>query len=210
MKKLSYFILCVLLLFSVMAFGGCQSTDESEQYMNTNIASSAEFTYDRLNNETTVRWYTTFTNDTIYNLIEEKVKFILYKGDVQVETKTVTYSREIKHGTTCSGWFSFVVDGEVDGIEYVAWYGTSASLWNTYFGWFIGAIVCVCIGIVAYIILMVAMDIELDAILGILGVIYIILIGCAYFIENWVSTVIVIGALVVFSILALLATALFG
>lgn len=214
MKKIAYFVLCVLLLLSTFTLGGCQSADENENYMTTNIASSAEFTYDRINNATHVRWYTTFTNNTIYDLIEEQVKFKLYKGDVQVETKTVTYTREVKHGTAYSGWFSFAVEGEVDGIEYVSWYGKTESLWETYSIWFIGAIVIVSVGIVVYVLLMIFMEFYLDDVFDVLedwlGVIIgvisgVVIITIAYWVVNWVSAVIVVGALVSFCILALLA-----
>ena len=162
-KQLSLLALTVVVLLgSVLLLSGCQSTDQSECYLDTATIKQTIFEYDATADRTKVSWTTTLTNNTIYNFDGFSVQFKLYHEDTLVETKTCTYNKGVRHGEEYTGGFYFYADGEIDVIEYVAWLANYTSFWETYKVWLIATIIVAGIAALIYILVMIIQDLELD------------------------------------------------
>lgn len=213
-RILSVFLLVLIGFICLSLFAGCQSTDKSESYLDTSGIEYTRFEYDSTNNQTKITWATTLTNDTIYNFSGFSVKFRLYNNSSLISTETYNYSRGVKHGGSYTGAFNFSADGEIDAIEYVSWSANYNSFWETYKIWFIVTIVIVSVASLIYIILMIVEDLELDDVgeffadhAWIASFLIIPLAGSIWGIVTsyWVSVLIVLGGIVAFVLIALLA-----
>ncbi|MCI7003484.1 MAG: AAA family ATPase [Clostridia bacterium] len=120
----------------------------------------SKFDYDSVNDQTTVTWATTLTNETIYNLNGFSVKFELYSGETLQDTKTYTYSRSVGHGQEYTGAFTFTYNGNIDNIKYVSWSGTYNTFWETYRIWIIVSIIVVAVLALIYLLCMIILDLE--------------------------------------------------
>lgn len=124
----------------ISAFGmsSCSSTEK--------VAYSRDFTvvrvdYDTEADKTKITWTATLYNPSIYDLKDFSFKFDLYNGDTLVRTTDyVRYSIPIKHGATNSGSRYFIAEGSITDAKYVAWIGTFANVWETYFPWFVSTL----------------------------------------------------------------------
>ncbi len=213
MKKFIKMLLLITLVFiSMFSFAGCASTDKSEMYMQTDMAQSAQFNYDSINNETRVRWYTTITNNTIYNMEKFSVKFQLFNGEEQVDTIMLNYNKKVNFSKEYSGWFNFTVDGKVTGIEYVSWSGEEATFWETYKVWIIVASVVLVVALVIYIIIMKANYLDygecwesiFDSEFGLVIFFFCLTLGSSIIsliLAGWVCFLIVLGTLILFELL---------
>ena len=75
----------------------------------------------------------------------------------------VTFDFEVKYGTTKIFNFSTYYEGvEVNKLEYVSWTARYKTIWESYKPWFIVVIVIVSVIAVAFILLMLITDLELD------------------------------------------------
>ena len=197
---------------------GCQSTDKKESYFDISGITNARFEFDNTTNKTNVTWTTTLTNGTIYNLKSFSVKFKLYNDSTLVNIQTFDYNLGIKHGKDYSGVFRFYVIGQIDSIEYVSWTADYETFWNTYKIWIIVMIALSGVASIAYIIVMISQDLDLgdtvDAIVdffedhGWVAICFLIpLAGTiwGFATSNWIPVLIVIGGIVAFIILALVA-----
>lgn len=219
-RRLSFiFILLLISLFGITFFAGCQqSTDKSEAYFDKSGIEYTRFEYDANSNKTKVIWATTLTNNTIYNFDGFSVKFKLYSNSVDLGTETYNYDRGVKHGGEYTGAFNFYADGEVTAIEYVSWSANYNSFWETYKIWFIVTIVVACVAALIYIIVMIVQDLELsdtfEAVVEFfedhawVAICFLIpLAGTIWGIVTsyWVPILIVLGGIVAFILLALIA-----
>ena len=162
-RKLRYLLIFLpILIILICTLTGCQSTDKSQSYFNYSGIEYSQFEYDSANNKTKVIWATTLSNDTIYNFDSFSVDFKLYNNSTLIGTKTYNYDRGVKHGSDYTGKFNFYADGEVTSIEYVSWSANYNSFWDTYKIWFIVTIVVAAILAIAYIIVMIIEDLELN------------------------------------------------
>lgn len=154
-------VLLLLVLFAPM-LTSCQSTDKTKSYFDTEAINISRFDYDSVNDQTTVTWATTLTNETIYNIKDFSVKFDLYSGETLVDTKTYTYSRSVIHGQEYMGAFTFTYNGNIDSIEYKSWTATYTTFWETYKIWIIASIIIVVVLALIYLLCMIILDLELD------------------------------------------------
>lgn len=150
-------VLFLLVLFVPMLVG-CQSTDKTKSYFNTKAISISKFNYDSSNNQTTVTWATTLTNETIYNIKAFSVKFELYSGETLVDTETYTYNRFVEHGQEYTSAFTFTHKGNIDSIKYKSWTATYTTFWETYKIWIIVSVVIVAVLTLVYLLCMIILD----------------------------------------------------
>ena len=215
-KRLSLIsILFLVVLFCIIFFAGCQqSTDKSEAYFDKSGIEYTQFEYDNNSNKTRVIWATTLTNNTIYNFDGFSVKFKLYNNSAVIGTEIYNYDKGVKHGGEYTGAFNFYADGEVTAIEYVSWTAHYNSFWETYKIWFIVTIVVACVAALIYIIVMIVQDLELDDVGDFLSdnwwISFSLLVPLGGTIwgvvtSYWVPVLIILGGIVVFVLLALIA-----
>ena len=217
-NKLKIFSIILIILVCIFCISGCQSTDKSNSFFNYSKFEQSDFEYDERTNKTKVVFDATLTNNTIYNFNSFSIKLKLFSGSSFVATKTYDYDIAVKHGGTYTGYFNFYADGEIDSIEYVSWTANYISFWETYNVWFIVSIVLVSIAVVIYIIFMIIEDLELsdtfDAIVdffeehGWVAIFLLIPLGSTIWgiiSSHWVPVLIVVGAVVAFVLLGLIA-----
>lgn len=213
------FGLIFLLFVSIFSLSGCQSTDKNESYFNTSNIEHAKIEYDSKNNQTKVKWSTTLTNNTIYNFNSFSVTFELYNNSVLIETKTFNYNQSVKHGADYTGFFNFYVENEIDSIEFVSWTANYDSFWETYKTWFIVMIIITGVASLIYIMIMIIQDLDLSdtfdeivfffedhiwvSICLIIPPILVTIWGLV--VSYWVPILIVLGSVVVFVLVALIA-----
>ena len=204
-KVIRGFCLIALCLCGLFCFVGCQSTDKAEVYFDSSAIENATVVYNASINATKVTFPVAFENNTIYDIKEASITFALYKDGVQVVQKSYSYNKVIKHGDAYEGKFSFSYDGEIDAVKYERWEPRYRSFWGTYKIWLIVLISVTSVAVLVYIISVFAFDFDLSDD----GWVIILLICVSSggliggFIESWVSGLLVLGALVVFSLAAL-------
>lgn len=213
-RAYSFVGLFLMLISCLLLFAGCQSTDKNESYLDSAKIEYADFDYDPASNQTKVVWKTTLTNNTIYNFDEFSVTFKLYNNSISVTTKTYYYSVGVKHGATYTGTFNFNAENEIDTIEFISWTAKYDSLWGTYKIWFIVIIVVACVAALIYIIIMIIQDLKLDDIGDWLSehwwIFFTLLAPLSGIIwgsvtSNWVPILIIVGGIVAFVVLCLIA-----
>lgn len=158
-------VIVVLVLLSAF-LTGCQSTDKSQAFMSTDGFENATFEYNAVNNQTRIVFNLTLTNDTIYNFEGFSLTVKLYNQSGALRTETFNGTRAVKHGGRYSNAFELVADGRVTGIEFVSWSAKYRSLWDTYKIWFIVMISVAGAAAVAYTVMMIVEDWELDDTFG--------------------------------------------
>ncbi len=194
-----------LLLFMV---SGCQTTDKTNSYLATSNVPNAQLEYTPTANRTRVRWSSTLTNDTIYDIDEFEITFRLYEGD-SYRTETYTYSG-VEHGKKLRSNFQFHADGKIDYIEYVSWTAHYDSFWDTYkVAIFITASIAALAAIV-YIIAMIVNDLDFDDMPYFLPF---VISGCTLlsilgFLSSWVLAFIIAGGILSALLIAVIAQAI--
>ena len=205
--------LIVLVSCCALLFTGCQSVDKKDSYLSVDDI-LRQFDYNQAENKTKIEWYGSLSNETIYDFNGFSVSFRLYNGSEVLEDITVSYERGVDHGDKYSGYFNFTYDGRVDGIEYISWTADCESFWETYEVWLITVIVLLGVLLLAYVIVMIVQDLELDEvgefisshlwILSILIAPFIgVIVGAVY--SEWVVIAIIIGAVIALIVSVLIA-----
>ena len=223
-KKFKALLLTILIILSALFLFGCQSTDDSNAYLNYSEFPAATFDYNAKTDETKVVFRCTITNDTIYNIESIRITVKLYNNSVFLGEQKLNYSRKFANGEQYNGSYSFYANGEVDCIEYSSWSANHASFWDTYKLWIIISAVLSGVAAIIYIILMIVNDLECGCgygcgngcgegccdnlpivlillpsiggiILGVLGIVF----------SYWVPVLIVLGAVLAFGLVVLIA-----
>lgn len=205
--------LIVLVSCCALLFTGCHSVDKKDSYLSVDDI-LRQFDYNQAENKTKIKWYGSLSNETIYDFNGFSVSFRLYNGSEVLEDITVSYDRGVDHGDKYSGYFNFTYDGRVDGIEYISWTADYESFWETYEVWLITVIVLLGVLLLAYVIVMIVQDLELDEvgefisshlwILSILIAPFIgVIVGAVY--SEWVVIAIIIGAVIALIVSVLIA-----
>lgn len=162
MRKISkYFLGSILIFISLFSLTSCQSTNEKEGYLvfkNENV----EYEYNTATNQTEVTWSGALCNSTIYKMNGFQIEFRLYRDAELLNTHTYHYSKCVDYGEVYTGRFTFSVDDKINNIELVKWEANYNTLWETYQVWFITTIVIVSFLVIAYIIVMIVEDLDLD------------------------------------------------
>lgn len=208
-----FFVTFLLLVLCLYLLSSCQSTDKKESYIDAAIE-SAQFDYNSSTNKTKVTWSAKITNNTIYNIDSFSVTFELYHNSAIVDTQTYNYERRVTHGEYYTDRYTFSVDGKIDSIEYVSWTANYDTFWNTYKIWMIVMIALASVVSIIYIILMAINDFDLynvgDLISDYWWILFALLVPIAVTVwglvsSHWVPVLIVLGGIIAFIIVALLA-----
>ncbi len=209
-KLLLGFTLC-LGFFSLTA---CQSTNKTESYLGTGTNLTYSCTYDASENKTLVKWQSYIQNDTIYSISQIHVTFDYYYNETKTETKQLKYDVEVKNGQTLNFNCHFYADGNINKIVFESWYADYLNVWDTYQPWWIATIVVASVLVLAYVILMIVEDLDLeDTFEFIADHFYIAFILLPTVIislwgtisSNWVPVLIVVGGTVAVVLVGLLA-----
>ncbi len=216
-NKIKLFSIFIILIVSMFCITGCQSTDKNDSFFYSQFE-QATFEYNAETNKTKVSFNATLTNSTIYNFNSFSISLNLYSDSNIVNTETYNYDKGVKNGDSYTGYFNFYANGRIDSIEYVSWTANYSSFWETYKIWFIVSMILVSIAFVIYLIFMIIEDLDLsdtfDAIVeffeehGWIAIILLIPFGAAIWgiiSSHWVPVLIVVGALVTFVLLGLIA-----
>ena len=217
-NKIKLFSVVLFVLVCMLCMSGCQSTDKSDSFFNYSQFEQATFEYNEETNKTKVVFNATLTNNTIYNFNSFSVKLNLYSDSNIVNIETHNYDRGVKNGDSYTGYFNFYANGQIDSIEYVSWTANYSSFWDTYKIWFIVSIILVSIAFVVYLVFMIIEDLELsdtvDAIVdffeehGWITIFMLIPLGGTIWgiiSSHWVPILIVVGAIISFVLLGLIA-----
>lgn len=142
------------------------------------------------------------------------MQFDCFYNDTKIETKELEYNISVKHGITENINCQFYAEGQINEIVYLSWQAHYLNIWNTYHPWWIATIVVVSILLLAYIILIILLDLDLDDVFEFISehfftiispfLLAIILLLSIYS-SNWIPTFIILGGIVVFIILGLVA-----
>lgn len=208
-KKILLGLFFGISLFSITS---CQSTNETESYIDTNIKYSCD--YDYSTNKTYVRWQSSITNNTIYNISSINVSLNIYYNGTKIGSESGDYDIQVKHGETETISCYFFSDHQIDKVTYKRWYCNYSNVWDTYKPWWIAMIVIASVFTFAYILVLILMELDLDDILFFIEEhLYVLLIFLPVLIialwgiisSNWVPVLIVVGGVLSFIVLALLA-----
>lgn len=210
--------LVLVALMLVVPFTGCGSTDKSQSFFDSSNIEFATFEYNEEIDQTYAVWTGRLKNDTIYNFNSFSITFELYRDSELVGNETYNYNCLVKHGAEYTGNFTLYADGRIEAMEFDSWSANYVSFWDTYKIWFIVTIALVSIAAIIYIIVMIVQDLDLSdsfdaiveffedyvwvvafAVIPIAGTIWGII--TAY----WVPILIVLGGLIAFIIVALVA-----
>ena len=210
-QKLLRTIPLVFLTFAfLLLFSACQSTNKDDVRLQTDALYAAEFEYQEQSNETNVFYYAIVSNDTIYNLESYSITVRLSYHGTEVTTETYVFEKTVKHGDSYASNHTFTIVGEVDSLTVLSYDCTFATFWKTYSIWIICTICAIAVASIAYIIAMFAVDFDLSDVFGnptlvisILSIIFLLVFGL--FFDNWVNALIVLGGILSFIILGLLA-----
>lgn len=217
-KKIVHLLSLIGIAFCFLfVLTGCQSTDKTQSTMNrSNYTISCVFNAET--NQTKVNWGATIENNTIYKIESFSVVFDLYKDETLVESPKYTYDLSLANGGSTNQKFYFVYDGEITNAEFQYWTADYASFWDTYSVWMIVTICVATAAAVAYIIVMIVTDLDLDDVWDLLTdsdlsmIFYIalpVLLGggtlSGILSSYWVPTLIILGGIVAFVLVGLLA-----
>ena len=217
-NKIKLFSIILTILICIFCLSGCQSTDKRDAFFSYSKIEQPDFEYNEETNKTKVVFYAKVTNDTIYNLIGFSVTLNLYSASTFVNAETHSYDLSVKNGDSYTGYFNFYANGKIDSIEYVSWSANHSSFWETYNVWIIISCIVASIAFIIYLIFMIINDLELsETVDGIVsffqeyvwvGLCLLIPVGGAIWglvSSHWVPVLIVVGALVAFVLLSLIA-----
>ena len=218
MRKTARFLLLFFVVLSFLScLCSCQSADKNEAYFSYNFE-EATFEYDKATKKTKVDFWGKVTNNTIYNMKGFSIYLDLYYNETIV-TNGLQYgwNMDVKSGENEENHLSFFFDGKINYIEFVSWSANYNTLWETYQIWFIVAIILVTVAIVAYIIIIIIQDLEFDDVFEFIkehgeGFFFTVLPFVGGFVtfgsiifSYWVQSLIVLGAILSFLLLALIA-----
>lgn len=213
-KNLLKTIFILFFIISIIFLTSCYSTDKKNSYIGTGSNLTYSCSYDAEENKTRVTWKSYIRNDTIYSINKILVQFDCFYNDTKIETKELEYNISVKHGITENINCQFYAEGQINEIVYLSWLAHYLNIWNTYHPWWIATIVVVSILLLAYIILMILLDLDLDDVFEFISehfftiispfLLAIILLLSIYS-SNWIPTFIILGGIVVFIILGLVA-----
>ena len=222
--KKSYKIILLCLAVGVLAccLCGCQKVDKTNSFFSYSKLDKATFQYDASHDQTNVVFETTITNETIYNITDFSVTFNLYSGDTFLRKETLYYGKDVKHGEVYTGRFRFTADGNITAIELDSWNAEHTTLWKSYQGLFITCIVLLSIGIIIYVIFMIIDDLDFEEPWEEIGWFFedqaawffpliasvglgVLLPLCLKDLLSWVSILIVLGTIIGFLLLMLIA-----
>ena len=210
-KLLSLVVIVMVFLFCLCS---CQSTNKKESSLDYSNLEQADFEYREDINRTQIIFNITLTNNTIYSFDSFNISLNLYSDSSVIDTNTYTFNASVRNGDTYTKNFVFYADGKIDSIGFVSWSANYNSIWETYIIWFIVSIILVSIAFVIYLIAMIINDWDFDDIAEffensvLVALILIIPFGAVILgiiTSHWVPVLIVVGAVVTFVLLALLA-----
>lgn len=215
-KRISvFFALAIILIITLGIFTGCQSTDKSKSYLNTEPFKHANLEYDSATNATKVSWIGALENQTIYNISGFSVTFKLGGESSSANTATYTYDIKIKHGKDFTNPLSFIANGKITSVEYVSWHANYSSFWDTYKAWFIVTIVVTIIASIICVIIIIVNDLDLDDTIDFfednawslptLLITFLSFFVWNTFALNWVPILIVLGGIIIFALILLVA-----
>ena len=217
-NKIKLLSLVVIVMFFLFCLCSCQSTNKKESSLDYGDLEQADFEYREDINRTQIIFNITLTNNTIYSFDSFDISLNLYSDSSVVGTNIYTFNASVRNGDTYTGNFVFYADGKIDSIGFVSWSANYNSIWETYIIWFIVSIILVSIAFVIYLIAMIINDWDFDDIIDsiaeffensiLVAIILIIPFGAVIFgiiTSHWVPVLIVVGAVVIFVLLALLA-----
>ncbi len=211
MKRHFKALLLVCFVVGLLVLCGCQTKDKTQSFMTTgDIADTATFEYDSVNDKTLVVWETKLENKTIYDFHSFKVTFELFSYGESLGKKVYTYEVGVKQGQEHLGRFNFTADGEITDIEFEKWNAIYSSFWDTYTALLVITIIFVLLSIIAYGYIVFKNDLELASFdyedfvsaggsywLGIfLGLPTVFMVGF-FFSPNWVFSLTFFLALIV-------------
>ncbi len=206
LKTIKILLLLFLSFFCVVAFAGCEgeSVKKSKAYLSQSGIERAEFDYDSASNKTRVVWVCNLKNQTIYDIEGFSVTFNVGGGE-----ETYSYDTYVRHGKNKTTNCQFFVDGEVSSMQYVSWSAEYSSIWDTYKIWIFVTVGLAFLFAVIYIIVMIVEDLDLEdiseTVFYILFGIFFIGGGFGAILSSWVSSLIVLGGVLAFIVIALLA-----
>lgn len=164
MKKIIKILTLFVVLICIMFLTGCQSTDKTKAYMGIGDSLSYTCSYDPIENKTIIKINSYIQNDTIYTIDKVTISMNLYLNDTIVKKEgEVTFDFDVRYGETRNFSFStYYANGEINKLEYVSWYATYKSVWNSYAQWFITSIIIASVVLLIFILLMLIKNLELD------------------------------------------------
>ncbi len=164
MKKFIKIFSFVVLFFSAFMLTGCQSMDKSQSYIGTGDNFSYICSYDKVENKTTIKIKSYIRNDTIYTIDKVTIIANLFLDDTLIKKEgIVVFDFEVKHGESKNFNFNtYYSDGEINRLEYLSWTANYKSLWDSYSPWFITTIVVASMLALAFILMMIVGDLEID------------------------------------------------
>lgn len=218
MKKIIKILTLFVVLICIMFLTGCQSTDKTKAYMGIGDSLSYTCSYDPIENKTIIKISSYIQNDTIYTIDKVTIIMNLYLNDTIVKKEgEVTFDFDVRYGETRNFSFSTsYANGEINKLEYVSWYATYKSVWNSYSQWFITSIIIASVVLLIFILLMLIKNLELDDVTDFFEdhsyiIPTILIIFVPYLIDgissgnwSWVPPIIIVGAVISLIILGLI------
>ncbi len=218
MKKIIKILTLFVVLICIMFLTGCQSTDKTKAYMGIGDSLSYTCSYDPIENKTIIKINSYIQNDTIYTIDKVTIIMNLYLNDTIVKKEgEVTFDFDVRYGETRNFSFSTsYANGEINKLEYVSWYATYKSVWNSYSQWFISSIIIASVVLLIFILLMLIKNLELDDVTDFFEdhsyiIPAILIIFVPYLIDgissgnwSWVPPIIIVGAVISLIILGLI------
>lgn len=218
MKKIIKILTLFVVLICIMFLTGCQSTDKTKAYMGIGDSLSYTCSYDPIENKTIIKINSYIQNDTIYTIDKVTIIMNLYLNDTIVKKEgEVTFDFDVRYGETRNFSFSTsYANGEINKLEYVSWYATYKSVWNSYSQWFITSIIIASVVLLIFILLMLIKNLELDDVTDFFEdhsyiIPAILIIFVPYLIDgissgnwSWVPPIIIVGAVISLIILGLI------
>ena len=214
MKKILVISVFIILIFCSLCFTGCASASKEGSSL-LRITDGFTYSYDDTLNITRVIFNVEIQNNSIYDIKHEKIKFELYSNNTLVDTKDYNWHIDVKNGKSNSTRCKIEYEGKIDKVEYISWGCEYNSIWETYFGWFIGAIVVAGILVIIFTIIIIANDLELYDIVDffednfwfifciLIPFIPYVITGFIYNNWSWFPPIIIIGALVAVVVIVL-------
>lgn len=170
-NKKNLFLKIVIMAFmffvTLTLFTGCVSTDKNET--RAAISKEISYSYNAETNMTRIDFSLYFENNTIYDFTKEECNFKLFKNDVFERNENFIWNYTIKANDFSYPNVYIVVNGEIDKIELYEWSPTFDNLWNSYKTWWLIVIISPVILAIVYLIVVLAMDLELSDIFESIG-----------------------------------------
>lgn len=150
-------MIILFIIITLLTFSGCASTNKTSSASITNIT----YTYNSETDETKIVFTQNYTNTSIYNMLKEKFTFNVYKDEVFLREEVWSWSTLVKASSDLSLRTYITVSGEIDSMELNSWTAEYDNLWNTYKVWWLIAIIAPVVISIVYLIVILAMDLDL-------------------------------------------------